>query len=64
MLKDIKEVEILEDNFLNSLFTSANLKEINQVCKVLNGSFYLDSFNYFPIKYNTSYPSKWLENFL
>ena len=57
MLKDIKEVEILEDNFLNSLFTSANLQEINQVCKVLNGSFYLDSFNYFPInnKFHTFY---------
>ena len=52
MLIDVNELEILKDNKLNNLFSSANLKDINQQCKILNGDFYLDSFNYFPINTN------------
>ena len=41
----------------NDLFLSASLNDINQTCKILNGDFFLDSFNYFPItlKYETFY---------
>ena len=49
MIIDINEKKILEKNSLNSLFSSANLKEINKSCKILNGDFYLDSFNYYPV---------------
>ena len=52
MLKDLNNLEILKDTRLNNLFSSANLKDINQQCKILNGDFYLDSFHYFPILKN------------
>jgi len=52
MLKDLNNLEILKDIRLNNLFSSANLKDINQQCKILNGDFYLDSFHYFPILKN------------
>ena len=49
MIIDINESEILQNKSLNNLFSSAILKDINENCKILNGEFYLDSFNYFPI---------------
>ena len=49
MLKDIDESNILQNEFLNNLFKSANLRDINESCKILNSDFYLDSFNYLPI---------------
>ena len=52
MLKDINESYILQNESLNNSFKSANLKAINENCKILNAEFYLDSFNYFPITKN------------
>ena len=49
MLIDIATSEILKEESLNNLFLSANLKDIQESCKILNTDFYLDSFNYFPI---------------
>ena len=57
MLKDIKRDTIIKNKSLNTLFLSAIMKDINEECKILNGNFYIDSFNYFPIttNYNTFY---------
>ena len=52
MIVDVKESEILKDKKLNDLFSSANLQDLNKKCKILNGDFYLDSFNYFPVTTN------------
>ena len=52
MLKDIDDSIILQNEFLNNSFKSANLRDINENCKILNSDFYLDSFNYFPITKN------------
>ena len=49
MIIDINKSEILKNEKLNSLFSSASLNEIDQRCKIFNGDFYADSFNYFPI---------------
>jgi capsular polysaccharide biosynthesis protein len=57
MLKDVKKSEIFQNKKLNNSFSSASLNEINQQCKIFNGDFYLDSFNYFPVSrdYETFY---------
>ena len=56
MLKDINESIILQTESLNNLFRSADLKNIDESCKILSTDFYLDSFNYFPItKKNESF---------
>jgi hypothetical protein len=52
MIEDIDESKILQISNLNNLFKSANLKNINENCKILNTEFYLDSFNYLPITKN------------
>ena len=52
MLIDNDESKILKNKFLNNLFKSANLIDINESCKILNTEFYLDSFNYFPVTKN------------
>jgi hypothetical protein len=52
MLKDVNESKILQNESLNNSFKSANLRDINEKCKILNTKFYLDSFNYFPITKN------------
>ena len=52
MLKDLKKLEIIKNKNLYSLFSSASLNDIKQTCKIFNGEFYLDSFNYFPITSN------------
>ncbi len=52
MLIDINTEKILKNESLKNLFLSANLREINEECKILKSDFYLDSFNYFPISLN------------
>ena len=52
MLLDISKSKILKDKSLKSMFSSATLSDIDQRCKIFNGDFYLDSFNYFPISEN------------
>ena len=52
MLIDINESKILQTSYLNNLFKTAVLKDINENCTILNTDFYLDSFNYFPITKN------------
>ena len=52
MLIDVNNSEILKEEQLNNSFSSASLKDINQICKIFNGDFYLDSFNYFPVNSN------------
>ena len=52
MLKDINKDKIINEENLNNLFLSANLRDINTQCKILKSDFYLDSFNYFPITLN------------
>jgi len=52
MLKNIDNSHILQNEFLNKCFKSAELKDINENCNILNTEFYLDSFNYFPITNN------------
>ena len=52
MLKDVTESEILKNNSLKNLFSSAYLNDISQKCKIFKGEFYLDSFNYFPVSKN------------
>ena len=49
MINDVSNEKISKDSDLNNLFLSANLSDINENCKILKDSFYLDSFNYFPI---------------
>ena len=54
-IKDIDEVKILNDKNLQSKFLSASLNDISVNCKILEGNFFLDSYNYFPIteEFNT-----------
>jgi len=52
MLKDIKTVKIPDYKNLNNSFITASLNNISQKCLILNGTFYLDSFSYFPITDN------------
>ena len=52
MLIDIDESKILQNESLNNLFKSANLRDIDESCKIINTEFYLDSFNYLPITKN------------
>ena len=49
MITDISSSEIIKEESLNNLFLSANLRDIEENCKILKTDFYLDSFNYFPI---------------
>ena len=43
--------QIIDSKKINSLFKNAHLKNLNINCSILNGDFYIDSHNYFPITY-------------
>ena len=46
---DKKINEIVENVDLNSKFSTNDIENIKVDCKILNDSFYLDSYNYYPI---------------
>ena len=52
MINDIRTKQIKENKELNKLFLSANFDGFNKNCNILNGNFYIDSFNYYPITEN------------
>ena len=49
MLNDIETNKIKVDKKLNKSFITASLNNINQQCTMLKGTFFADTFNYFPI---------------
>ena len=52
MIKNVPAKEIKLDKDLNQLFTSLTLNNIQTTCNILQGDFYADSFNLFPITEN------------
>tara|TARA_B100000029_G_scaffold128629_1_gene122134 strand:+ start:1140 stop:2189 length:1050 start_codon:yes stop_codon:yes gene_type:complete len=52
MITNIDNDKIINNSKYNNLFLSASLNDINENCKILKSSFYLDSFNYFPVTKN------------
>ena len=49
MITNKNSFDILNDEKLNKSFLSATLKDLDINCKIYKGSFFADSFNYFPI---------------
>ena len=52
MIVDKKHKEIISDNSITKKFTSVYHNDLELNCNILNGDFFLDSFNYFPITEN------------
>lgn len=48
-IKDLKELDIINNIKINSNFISVDHEKLKIICKIYNGSFYADSYNYFPI---------------
>ena len=48
-IKNLNELDIIDQNNINSNFVSVNLEKLDLNYKIFKGDFYLDSFNYFPI---------------
>ena len=49
MLKNYTSLDIKKDKKIQENFLNANLNEIQLNCNIYNGTFYLDTFNYFLI---------------
>jgi len=56
--------QIIDSKKINSLFKNAHLKNLNINCSILNGDFYIDSHNYFPITYKDfhTFPDQFMWN--
>ncbi len=52
MIKDISNKLIKDNEDIAKNFLNAKSKNLNINCNILNGNFYADSFNYFPILEN------------
>ena len=52
MIKNINIQTIKENKEIKENFLSAEFKDLKIKCNILNGNFYADSFNYFPISEN------------
>ena len=52
MIINKNSFDILNDKLLNKAFLSASLNDLDINCKIYKGSFFADSFNYFPITEN------------
>ena len=48
-IKDLNELDIINNIKINSNFISVDHEKLKIICKIYNGSFYADSYNYFPI---------------
>ena len=52
MIVDINSTKIKNNKRLSNLFVNANFSNLSINCNILQGNFYSDSFNYFPITEN------------
>ena len=52
MIIDINSNQIKSDNNLSNSFVNANYSNLSINCNILKGSFFSDSFYYFPITEN------------
>ena len=52
MLTDVNIKNLKNKNYLNDIFINAHFSSLSISCNILKGSFFSDSFHYFPITNN------------